>query len=61
MDEIVRPVPAGWIEALEASDAELEAGLTVSSGPVRQRLRDSIVQMEARLALEKRVKPKSGD
>jgi hypothetical protein len=39
--------PPGWIKALEASEAEFAAGLTVSIEPVMRRLRESIARMEA--------------
>lgn len=42
------PAPAGWLEILEESEAELAAGLTVSGEVVRQMLRDSLARLEAR-------------
>jgi hypothetical protein len=39
--------PAGWIEALMRSKAQLEAGLTVTGESVRARLLDSIGRLEA--------------
>jgi hypothetical protein len=47
MDEITEDakVPSGWIEALERSEAELAAGLTVPGEAVRQRQRDSIARL----------------
>jgi hypothetical protein len=41
------PAPAGWLEILEESEAELAAGLTVSGKVVRQMLRDSLARLEA--------------
>jgi hypothetical protein len=41
-------VPAGWLEILEESEAELAAGLTVPGEVVRQMLRDSLGRLEAR-------------
>ena len=41
------PAPAGWLEILEESEAELAAGLTVSGEVVRQMLRDSLARLEA--------------
>jgi|HubBroStandDraft_1064217.scaffolds.fasta_scaffold32642_2 hypothetical protein len=40
--------PAGWLEILEESEAELAAGLTVPGEVVRQMLRDSLTRLEAR-------------
>lgn len=45
-----RPIPAGWLEALERSEADLAAGRTVPLEPVLARLRESIKRMEARQA-----------
>jgi hypothetical protein len=42
------PAPAGWLEILEESEAELAAGLTVPGEVVRQMLRDSLARLEAR-------------
>ena len=52
MDEIVprtRPVPAGWLEVLEESRAELAAGLTVPGDDVMRALYESIARLEAPL------------
>lgn len=51
MDEIApttRPVPAGWLEALEESRAELAAGLTVLGDEIMRELYESIARLEAR-------------
>jgi hypothetical protein len=40
--------PAGWLEILEESEAELAAGLTVPGEVVRQMLRDSLARLEGR-------------
>ena len=40
--------PAGWLEILEESEAELAAGLTVPGEVVRQMLRDSLARLEAK-------------
>jgi len=51
MDEITpttRPVPAGWLEALAESEAELAAGLTVPGDEVMRELYESIARLEAR-------------
>ena len=39
--------PAGWLEALAESEAELAAGQTVPAEAVQQRLRDAIARLEA--------------
>lgn len=51
-NDTLRPPPAGWLESLERSEAQLAAGQVVSGAAVRQRLRDSIARMEARLEPE---------
>jgi hypothetical protein len=48
--------PAAWLRDLGESEAELAAGQTVKSGPLRQRLRDSIARLEARIESEKKSK-----
>ena len=45
-----RPVPSGWLEALDRSDAELAAGLTVPAAVVHRRIRDSIVRIKKKRA-----------
>ena len=40
--------PAGWLEILEESEAELAAGLTVPGEVVRQMLRDSLARLEVK-------------
>jgi hypothetical protein len=44
------PVPAGWLDDLAESEAELAAGLTVPGEAVRQRLHDAIARLEAKRA-----------
>ena len=39
-------VPAGWLEALAESEAELAASLTVPASVVHQRIRDTIARIE---------------
>ena len=51
-DITLRPIPAGWFEALEQSDAELAAGRTVPLEPVLARLREGIKRMELRQAVQ---------
>jgi hypothetical protein len=51
MDEITpstQPVPAGWLEALAESRAELAAGLTVPGDEIMRELYESIARLEAR-------------
>jgi hypothetical protein len=43
--------PAGWIEALERSEAELAAGMTVPMEPVIRHMRECISRMDARRVL----------
>jgi len=52
MDEIVKRdrAPAGWEEALAISEAQADAGETVSADVVRQHLREGLARLEARLA-----------
>ena len=49
-DTAPRPAPAGWLEVLERSEADLAAGRTVPLEPVLARMRESIKRMEARQA-----------
>ena len=49
-DTAPRPAPAGWLEALERSEADLAAGRTVPLEPVLARMRESIKRMKARQA-----------
>ena len=46
-DDAPHPVPAGWLEALERSEADLAAGRTVPGEVVMERLRQTIAEMEA--------------
>ena len=50
MDEIptTRQVPSGWLDAIEESEAELAAGLTVAGDEVMRELYESIARLEAR-------------
>ncbi len=43
-----RPVPAGWLESLERSEAQIAAGQTVPLNPVLNLMRESIARMEAK-------------
>ena len=42
--------PAGWLQALERSEAQIAAGETVSLAPVLNLMRESIARMEAKRA-----------
>ncbi len=46
-DTTPRPVPAGWLEALAESDADLASGRIVPSAMVHAELRASIARLEA--------------
>jgi hypothetical protein len=50
MDDNPSPAaaPAGWLEALAESEAELDAGLTVPGDVVMRELYESIARMEAK-------------
>jgi hypothetical protein len=50
MDMIEDNIPAGWLESLAKSKAEVEAGDTVPLEPVLDRARASIARMKARRA-----------
>ncbi len=45
-----RAAPAGWLEALERSEAQLARGETVPLEPVLERLRATIARMDAKRA-----------
>ena len=65
MDEIIpttRPVPAGWLEALARSDAEVASGLTVPAAVVHRRIRDSLARIEEKRAgVRREAGDRSGD
>jgi hypothetical protein len=50
------PAPAGWLEALARSEAQLAAGQVVPGEEIMRKLRDSIARLEAQQA----VKPERG-
>ncbi len=52
MDDNFTPprAPAGWLEVLAESEAELAAGLSEPSEVVHQRIRDSLARIEAKRA-----------
>jgi hypothetical protein len=49
-DDAPRPVPAGWLEALERSEADVAAGRTVTWQEARARLLATLAEMEAEQA-----------
>lgn len=51
--------PAGWLEILEESDADLAAGRTVSSDVVMRDLKDSLDRLEAKASAKKLVRKAS--
>lgn len=46
--DMIKDIPAGWLESLAKSKAEVEAGKTVPLEPVLDRARASIARMKAR-------------
>ena len=60
MDDTKNSNPAGWLDSLARSKAQIEAGQSVPIEPVLDRLRSSIARMEARQAAQaKRVARKA--
>ena len=49
-DTTTRPIPAGWLEAMDESDAQLAAGQTVPLEPLLDELRQAAARLEAKLA-----------
>jgi hypothetical protein len=48
--------PPGWVEALDESEAELDAGVpTVPAKVVHQMIRDSIARIRAKKAAERQA------
>jgi hypothetical protein len=56
MDDIPQrtQAPAGWLESLERSEAELAAGLTVPAETVHRELQESIARLEAKQTVPRR-------
>lgn len=52
-----RPIPAGWLEAMDESDVDLAAGRIVSAGAVHAELRASIARLGAAQLDADRVGP----
>jgi hypothetical protein len=46
--EHTNSAPAEWVDALDRSKAQIDAGETVPSEPVLQRMRDSLARLEAK-------------
>ncbi len=52
-DNPVLPLaPAGWLEALDESEAELAAGMTVPGDIIMRELYDSIARLEANAPIQ---------
>ena len=49
-DTTSHPLPAGWLDAMDESDAQLAAGQTVPLEPLLDELRLAAAQLEAKLA-----------
>ncbi len=47
-----QPIPPGWLDAIEESDAQLEAGQIVPLSLVLAELQDTIAHIEAKLAAD---------
>jgi hypothetical protein len=58
MDDTPTPsiAPAGWLEVLAESDADLAAGRIVPGDVVMRDLRDSLARLEAKAAARKASK-----
>jgi ribosomal protein L29 len=46
------PAPAGWLEALARSEAQLAAGQLVPGEEIMRELRESIARLEAKQAVK---------
>jgi predicted transcriptional regulator len=51
MDDQPENTPAGWLEALERADAEIDAGLFVTSEEVHRQLREGTKKLRAKAGL----------
>ncbi len=47
-----QPIPTGWLEAIEESDAQFEAGQIVPLSLVLAEIQDTIAHIEAKLATD---------
>jgi predicted transcriptional regulator len=54
MENVADNTPPGWIEALDEAEAEIDAGLFVSSEEVHRMLRESIAHLQAKAEERKR-------
>jgi hypothetical protein len=54
MDTKSDNTPAGWADILDESEAEIDAGLFVSSEQVHRELQASVARLEAKAATRKR-------
>jgi hypothetical protein len=56
MNDIKKHAPAGWLESLAISEAELAEGKTVPSEPIFQRLQESIERLEKMQSLPQKTR-----
>jgi hypothetical protein len=54
MDAKRDDIPPGWADILDESEAEIDAGLFVSSEQVHRELQESVARLKARAATRKR-------
>lgn len=61
MDDMTHapPAPAGWLEVLDESEADLAAGRIVPGEVVIQDLRDAIARLERKAASKQQLKGNS--
>jgi ribosomal protein L29 len=52
MDDAPNPAPAGWLESLARSEAQIAAGQIVSGEQVMREIRESIARLETKHAKE---------
>jgi hypothetical protein len=53
MDAKLDATPPGWAEILDESEAEIDAGIFVSSEQVHRELQESIARLEAKAATKR--------
>lgn len=53
---ITGQVPAGWLEALARSDAEIAAGLTVPADVVHRRIKETIARIREKRSIDEQPK-----
>ena len=52
-DDLIPAVPAGWLEALARSEAQLAAGEIVTGDDIMRELHESVARLEAKRAAER--------